>query len=304
MSKKRVLITGATGYLSHLLLDRFEERYELVLIDCQASSVHRNIDGVHVVDLMDRNVDNYRHLFRGVDTVIHNAFYRTPGHISIGPKQWLDDQPPNLVDGYFPERDNLDMAFNVYKLSLEEGVRRVIVTSSNHATDWYETKLHTGELDMVGPETFPLSNNFYGWAKASYEHMGFLFATGRFGRKLENIQVRIGGPRPFQGEKHKDNPTTFRRELGAYLSERDFVQLYEKSVDASRIENNDGIPYQIFYGISANTRSFWSIANARAVIGYEPQDDSELLYADDIKRYLNTPGRTVKPTKKTPQVGG
>ncbi len=38
--------------------------------------------------------------------------------------------------------------------------------------------------------------------------------------------------------------------------------------------------------------AFWSIANARRVIGYEPEDDSEQLFADDIHRYLSAPGRT------------
>ena len=26
--------------------------------------------------------------------------------------------------------------------------------------------------------------------------------------------------------------------------------------------------------------------------GYEPQDDSEQLFAEDVRRYLNAPGRT------------
>jgi len=30
----------------------------------------------------------------------------------------------------------------------------------------------------------------------------------------------------------------------------------------------------------------------RRVIGYAPEDDSELLYADDIREYLTAPGGT------------
>ena len=44
--------------------------------------------------------------------------------------------------------------------------------------------------------------------------------------------------------------------------------------------------FQIFYGVSNNARAFWSIANARKVIGYAPQDDSEVTFADDIRRVL------------------
>jgi hypothetical protein len=46
------------------------------------------------------------------------------------------------------------------------------------------------------------------------------------------------------------------------------------------------VPFQIFYGVSDNTRAFWSIANARRIIGYDPEDDSEVRYADDIQRLL------------------
>ena len=37
---------------------------------------------------------------------------------------------------------------------------------------------------------------------------------------------------------------------------------------------------------SDNARKFWSITNARKVIDYRPQDDSEVRFADDIARLL------------------
>ena len=46
------------------------------------------------------------------------------------------------------------------------------------------------------------------------------------------------------------------------------------------------MPFQIFYGVSANARTFWSTTNAREVVGYAPQDDSEVRFADDIARML------------------
>ena len=36
-----------------------------------------------------------------------------------------------------------------------------------------------GKLDMVTPEMPPRSDNWYGWAKAAYELLGFVFATGQ-----------------------------------------------------------------------------------------------------------------------------
>jgi len=49
------------------------------------------------------------------------------------------------------------------------------------------------------------------------------------------------------------------------------------------------VPFQIVYGISNNTRAFWSVANARRVIGYAPQDDSERTYATLIAQLLGDP---------------
>ncbi len=46
------------------------------------------------------------------------------------------------------------------------------------------------------------------------------------------------------------------------------------------------MPFQIFYGISGNAHNFWSIVNARKVIGYAPEDNSEVRFADEIARHL------------------
>ncbi len=63
-------------------------------------------------------------------------------------------------------------------------------------------------------------------------------------------------------------------------------------MEAPRIEDEYGIPFQVFYGVSANTRSAWSIANARRIVGYEPRDDSEVVYADEIREFLLDPARS------------
>ena len=47
------------------------------------------------------------------------------------------------------------------------------------------------------------------------------------------------------------------------------------------------------YGISGNTRAFWSLSNARAVLGYEPEDDSEVRFASDIQAFWAATARRV-----------
>jgi hypothetical protein len=77
-----------------------------------------------------------------------------------------------------------------------------------------------------------------------------------------------------------------RRALAVYLSERDMAQLYIKSVETEDIRDENGVPFQIFYGISDNPHAFWSIVNARKVIGYEPQDNSEIRFRDLIAEHI------------------
>ena len=108
------------------------------------------------------------------------------------------------------------------------------------------------------------------------------------GKRLENIQIRIGAPR----ETVIDNASPadlkhVHRELGAYLSVRDQVQLVVKSIETKNTDDENGVPMQIFYGISGNSHRFWSSANARRVIGYEPEDNSQLKFADRVAQIIS-----------------
>ena len=149
------------------------------------------------------------------------------------------------------EYANIAMAHNVYQVSLEEGVRRVVMASSNHAADFYEPLIHSGDFDHVRPDSYssgarPLADNLYGWAKESYEHLGFLYAVGKeTPRSLEVVQIRIGAPQ----EKTLDAVTTLQamnRYLGAYLSARDCAQIFIKSIETDDIRDEHGVPFQVF----------------------------------------------------------
>jgi nucleoside-diphosphate-sugar epimerase len=285
-SKPTVLVTGATGYIASQMLPTFRERYDLRLIDVRDTDRDgKPVEGAQVASMLDGPDEEIRPLFKGADAVVHLAYHR--GSLGTGPSgdgRDFDDEEPNVA-----------MANRVYRLALQEGVRRVVVASSNHAADWYEELLHVGKMDMVDPDrTPPRSDNFYGWSKLAYENLGFLYATGSRGRKLQNVQVRIGAPRPIVAARffpngptgEGANPVGYRRDLGAYISPRDLTQLFVKSIETPNIEDEHGIPFQVFYGISGNTRAFWSIVNARRVANYVPDDDSEFTYSDDIRQHL------------------
>ena len=221
--------------------------------------------------------DEYRQHFRSADAVIHCGFVSAP---NLNATTWQDNSDAK----FWAEHTNVALCYNVCRVTLEEGVRRVVVCSSNHAADYYERLVWDGRLDMVTPEMPPRSDNWYGWAKAAYELLGFVFATGQVdGRKLEVVQWRIGGPRDDDILHVKPGDIkVMHRALGAYLSRRDQVQQAIRMVETERIEDQHGVPFLIVYGISGNTHRFWSIANARRAIGYAPEDDSQVNFADKI----------------------
>ena len=278
MAKRRVVLTGAAGYVAQRMFAELSERWELVAVDVSPTTRDgRPVPGIVVADLTERNRDRYRHLFRGADAVIHCGYVRAPG---LDATTWQNNSDAK----FWAEHENVALAYNVYRTALEEGVRRVVVASSNHAADYYERLVWADKLDMVTPEMPPRSDNWYGWAKAAYELLGFVFATGKVdGRALEIVQWRIGGPRDDDVDGVAPGDVkTMHRALGAYLSRRDQVQQAIRMVEAESIADEHGVPFLIVYGISGNTHRFWSLASAREKIGYAPEDDSQVNFADKI----------------------
>ena len=270
-------MTGAAGYVASQLLPTFREKYDMVLVDAtEQGRQGEQVEGVVVADLIDPDRSKYAHHFEGVDAVVHLA------------RKFRSGEP---MDFFFSEKQNVEMAYNVFRTAYDAGVSRVVVASSNHAADWYEDALiHQRKMEVLDPYRLPLAKQFYGWTKATTEHMGFLFACGSFGRKMDVVMLRIGAPRELDLSEYTDNPVAYKRDLGAYVSPRDLTQLVFKAVETPDIENEHGVPWHVVYGISNNTRAFWSLANARRVLGYQPEDDSEVRYADDIREFLIGPG--------------
>jgi UDP-glucose 4-epimerase len=278
MAKRRVVVTGAAGYIAGLLLPTFRERYNLTLLDIRSTDGEGNpVEGVEIADLLDQNRENYRYHFRDADAVVHCSFVKP-------------NDPNDPEQRFRAEFANIQMAYNVYQTSWEENVRRLVVASSNHAADYYEPLILDGRWDYVGPELRALSDNYYGWAKEAYEHLGFVFSVGKErGRSLENVQIRIGGPRETDVANCKrGDMRCVRRALAVYISQRDLSQLFVKSIEAEDIRDEHGVPFQIFYGISNNPHAFWSIVNAREVIGYTPQDNSEEKFNELIMAHIQS----------------
>lgn len=288
-----VLVTGAAGHLATLALPGLRH-HALRLVDVRQPPAMPPGASFASCSLLAAPQAELSELFRGVDVVVHSAY------IPSGEPDVYSAQPPQL-ERFDAEFDNVRMAQRVYRCALEAGVRRVVVVSSNHAADWHEhAQVHDRAREMVYETDLPLADNFYGWAKASYELLAHPYACGTFGRRMEFVMLRIGSPYPIDPDRYAAGvappatslprprgPAAFKRALGAWLSDRDCASLFRCAVDVPLALPPQSVPWVIAYGISDNTRAFWSLEQARRVIGYAPQDDSEIAYADAVRRFLH-----------------
>ncbi|HEY2724963.1 MAG TPA: NAD(P)-dependent oxidoreductase [Pseudonocardiaceae bacterium] len=147
---------------------------------------------------------------------------------------------------------NVDATRRVLQAAADARVGKVVLASSNHATG-FTRRPAAGTLPAAAA---PRPDTFYGVSKAAVEALGALYAE-RHG--MEVVALRIGSFQP--------RPRT-ARELATWLSPADAVRLAHAALSAP----SPG--FAVVWGVSANTRSWWSAAEGHA-LGYHPQDDAE-----------------------------
>ena len=144
--------------IAQLALPALRERYDVVALDIRASP------GVQKCDLLGPR-EEIRPFFKGAHAVFHSAFVPPPKDVSISTSSFLasnikagsaEEKAETQSDGpdrlFAAEHANVRMAFNVYQTAVEEGVERVIVSSSNHAVGVCVSrpaKLRTGRTEMA-----------------------------------------------------------------------------------------------------------------------------------------------------------
>jgi uronate dehydrogenase len=151
---------------------------------------------------------------------------------------------------------NIHGTWCVLEAARAAGVRRVVLASSNHAVG-FEPR---GDAALPD-DTFPRPDGYYGVSKVAKEALGSLYAD-RHG--MDVVCLRIGSC----AERPPD-----RRALSTWLSPDDAGRL----VVAALSVPSPG--FRVVWGVSANTRRWWSAAGGDA-IGYHPADDAEAYVAD------------------------
>lgn len=155
---------------------------------------------------------------------------------------------------------NVDGTRCLLEAARDHGVRSVVLASSSHAVGCW-TRADAGP-DGLPADVPARPDTYYGWSKVAMEALGQLFAD-RYGMSV--TCVRIGTV--------LDKPTNVRA-LSTWLSYDDAARLVEAAVAAEQ----PGLRY--VWGISRNTRRWWSLAEGEAM-GYHPVDDAE-AYAGEL----------------------
>lgn len=234
---RTVLLTGAAGGVGTLMRELLPPYgYRLRLFD------QRPVEGAPdaiTADLADR--DALREAVRGTDAVIHLA------GISL-------EAPFEKI-----LRSNIEGTHHLYEAVREEGVRRVVFASSNHAVGFTPRPADGSAAIPVGTPRRP--DTYYGLSKGFGEDLASL-CWDRHG--IETVSLRIGSCFPV--------PTTVRM-LSIWLSPADCARLLHAALTA------EGVGHTVAYASSANTRLWWDLSTARA-LGYRPQDDSEPYAAE------------------------
>jgi uronate dehydrogenase len=145
---------------------------------------------------------------------------------------------------------NLTGCFNAYEAARLGGAQRFVFASSNHATGYYDSGHRLVGTEPVRPDTL------YGVSKVYGEALGRLYHD-KFGLRVACLRIGSFQERPLDP-----------RMLATWLSVADAARLVLACLTSPRLE------FEILYGVSANTRSWWAAAPGRR-LGYEPQDDAE-----------------------------
>lgn len=239
-SIQTVLVTGAAGWIGQAVCPGLAEA-GMTVRGTDLVELPAGLPGA-TADLADPDAAGVlAELLDGADAVLH-----------LGAIPAEDTWPRILAN-------NIDTTQRVLDAARASGVGRMVLASSNHATGF--TRRRPGDEPL--PADAPMRpDTFYGVSKVTMEALGALYVE-RHG--MDVVALRIGS--------FLDRPTA-PRHLATWLSPADTVRLAHAALTAP------APGFATAWGISANTRRWWSLSEG-AALGYHPADDAE-DFADEI----------------------
>lgn len=232
-----VLMTGAAGGVANYLRPHLLKRYgALRLSDRVEPEALQPGETFVPADLSDPAA--LGKACEGVEGIIHLG-----GHAVEGP--WETILNANIIGTH-----------NLFEAARQNGVKRVVFASSNHAVGFYPRELR------IPTDVIPKPDSRYGVSKVFGEGLGAMYA---YKHGIGVMSLRIGNV--------NERPVDERR-LAIWISPEDLAQLC-----AIGLETPD-LVYDVVYATSDNLRSWYDNARAYA-LGYRPKSESE-DYAKDV----------------------
>ncbi|MEF8851470.1 MAG: NAD(P)-dependent oxidoreductase [Haloarculaceae archaeon] len=267
------LATGVYGRCGTALVDHLYDRdeYDWTLFNRSDRPDDHPYGGYDTVigDVTDGAA--LRAAATGQDAMVHMAAYPYTGG------DWDDVHDPNVGGLY-----------NALEAARREKVESVVFLSTNHVMGLYEDE-HAPELyepgyGLVLDATDPVRpDSLYGVTKAFGEALGrYYVETHEYPKRFYALRVcSVRMPEydhPYgdaeasvdEGEFERDSDTYERqvaRMKATWHSRRDFAHQVDRCL------RDESVTFDVFHGVSDNTTRWFSIENARARLGYDPQDD-------------------------------
>ena len=266
-----VLITGGTGRCARALTEHLGGNYEFTYLDVvepPAGPEYAQAETI-VADIAD--YEAIRPAFDDQDAVVHLAAFTQVA------SSWRDVLEPNIIGTY-----------NVLEAARDAEVESVVFASTNHVVGMYEKdlapELYTEENDFVLDHTAPVRpDSHYAVSKSFGEDLGrYYIENYDYPRRFYALRICSLREDPYDhpygdaergvedGRWERDS-SEYRRSVArlkaSWHSQRDFAHEVDCCLE------DDSVEFDIFSGVSDNRRRWFDLEHARAVIGYDPQDD-------------------------------
>ncbi|MGF6287176.1 NAD-dependent epimerase/dehydratase family protein [Pseudomonas silensiensis] len=236
MNGLNVLLTGACGRIGKTFFEASKDRYTFVLTD--------RIEPDFVVDAPHRFVSldlsspaAMVEVLKGIDVIVHLA------GIPHATATFNELLPNNILATTY-----------LFEAAVTAGCKRLVFASSAQTIEGYPVDR------QITPGMQVMPANLYGVSKCYGEALCAFYAAKR---NLSTIAIRIGA---FEfPDRHE---LTNARDLSAWLSPRDAVQLLQRSVEV------EGVQHLIAHGISNNRFKRLDLSETMRVLGYRPVDDA------------------------------
>jgi len=241
---QRILITGGAGKVATLLRPRLTAPGRILRL-LDVAEPAAGEEEVVLASLDDARA--VRAACEGVDAIVH-----------LGGQSKEADAEEVL-------RVNALGTYHLLEAARLEGISRIMLASSTHAAGFH-ARDDEAFPDGLPADLPPRPDTLYGWSKAAIEALAHLYAD-RFGLDIICVRIGLWFPTPPQN-----------RGLATWLSPDDGARLVEACLAAP------APGFRIVWGVSRNTRRWWSLAEGEA-IGYFPQDDAEVYAAERLAEF-------------------